>query len=340
MEESENETQFDVFPKYYELLSKEDQAMYVSLRNGLSSHACRNRRGKRLETFSEMMNTIKQYCIRSSDSDWKRCLVCGVCWLPTGIAVNTRHLSLLTDKCKSSINGSLQKMGYNTVQCRTEYSQPLIDQIPILKNNFNELREWTIRQYIAHTPTPTIPFDPTQMYSAMMQSPMPAFYSPMPQMNMNMMPFMSPDPSSFQQLFNMQMMQQNLQQQKQFNQQQQFLRQLHLKQKKQKHSYKPPAQKANPISNTQQQETQQFLNQQEQQNQQQQQQQQQENMFQQVPQLQQVKEEKKDPMDVPLEPFSTAQHQEIASTASFFEGDPLSLTPSFLYDVDFFDDNQ
>ena len=330
MEEVE---EFDVFPKYYDMLSKEDQTMYINLRSGLSSHACRNRRGKRLETFSDMMNTIKQYCIRNSDSDWKRCLVCGVCWLPTGIAVNTRHLSLLIDKCKSSINGSLQKMGYNTVQCRTEFSQPLIDQIPILKNNFNELREWTIRQYVASTPTPQYGADINYFYNAMMQSPMPTFFSPMPQTNF--VPFMSSDGQNFQSFMGPNTapfyspnpifaMQQAFQ-----KQQHQLLQQTNHKPKRPKHTPgKSPIPKPNTASSPETNLPPTPQPQPEQQTQPQDQ----------IQNTQAKEEPKKDIMDIPLEPFKTSKTENIPDATNFFEGDPLSLTPSFLYDVDFFDD--
>lgn len=172
---------FETQPKFYELLSKNDKILYNNMRSGLSSHACRNRRGKRLETFSEMLNAIKTYCVRNDEDDWKRCLVCGVCWLPNGIAINTRHLSLLIDKCKSSINGSLQKMGYSTLQSRSESGNQLSDTIPLLKNNFNELREWTIRQFVATTPNPQIQMG-AQPSQKQVQMSMP---SPQPQNMMN-----------------------------------------------------------------------------------------------------------------------------------------------------------
>ena len=152
--------QFENSPKHFEILSENDKNQYNTLRATLSSHLCRNRRGKRLETFSDMLNAIKVFCIRNDEDDWKRCLVCGVCWLPMGLAINTRQLSMLIDKCKSSINGSLQKMGYGTIQSRSESSNALSDVIPVLKKNFNELREWSIRQFIAVTPQPQIlPFN-------------------------------------------------------------------------------------------------------------------------------------------------------------------------------------
>ena len=144
-------------PKFFELLNIENQKEYLKLRVTLSSHFCRNRRGKRIETFSETLLTIQNFCIRHNEDDWKRCLVCGICWIPNGIAINTRQLGLLIDKCKSSINGSFQKMGYSTLQSREESAAYLVEAIPNLLNNYAELREWTVRTFTAATPQPGLP---------------------------------------------------------------------------------------------------------------------------------------------------------------------------------------
>jgi hypothetical protein len=165
----------DYRPKYYELLSPSDQERYDDLRAALSSQMCRNRRGKRLEGFSDMLASIRAFCIRDSEDDWKRCLVCGVCWLSRGIAINNRQLSLLLDKCKSSINGSLQKMGYSTLQSRSEGAASLLECMPMLKNNFSELREWTVRLFVAATPQPNLPmYSVNTLYP--FQSPAPSQY--------------------------------------------------------------------------------------------------------------------------------------------------------------------
>jgi hypothetical protein len=166
-------------PKYYDLLSIEDQEQYNTLRATLSSQLCRNRRGRRLENFTEMLTTIQTFCIRHNEDDWKRCVVCGVCWLAAGIAINNRQLSILIDKCKSSINGSLQKMGYSTLQSRTESTGPLCEAMPVLKDNFNELREWTVRLFIAATPQPKVPAYSVDT-SYPFQSPVPSQYPAFP----------------------------------------------------------------------------------------------------------------------------------------------------------------
>jgi hypothetical protein len=57
--------------------------------------------------------------------------------LPDGIAINVQQLRLLTGRSKSSINGSLQKIGY-----RVNLSSVLP---AFLKDHSVEFRKWTVR---------------------------------------------------------------------------------------------------------------------------------------------------------------------------------------------------
>ena len=151
---SSDEAQVRLLPRHFEQLSDSDKIDYKKLKESLNSG--RNKRGKRLEAFADMLSAVKRYAVKGDDDDWKRCMVCGVCWIDNGIAINTRQLRLLIDKCKSSINGSLHRMGYNPSTSTGEVNNALIDKIPILKGNFSELRQWTVRQQGAATPQPKL----------------------------------------------------------------------------------------------------------------------------------------------------------------------------------------
>ena len=144
--ETEEKSGDSQHPKYWDLLSTDDKASYEVMRGTLSSPSCKNRRNKSLETFTEIIDTIHNFVVRNDSDDWKRALVCGACWLgKNAIAINTRQLRLLIAKCKSSINGSFQQMGYSTVPTGAESSSSLIKYFPFLKDNFSELRQWTVR---------------------------------------------------------------------------------------------------------------------------------------------------------------------------------------------------
>lgn len=136
-------------PKYIHLLSEADKIGYQFLRNKLSLSIAKIQRNKRIESFADLIDSIKQYCIRGDANDWRRCLVCGICWLGDSIAINTHQLKMLIFKCKSSINGSLHKMGYSANVNRNIAISMLLYYFPMLQNSINDLRAWTVRQYIS-----------------------------------------------------------------------------------------------------------------------------------------------------------------------------------------------
>ncbi|KAK8871073.1 hypothetical protein M9Y10_008986 [Tritrichomonas musculus] len=129
-----------------------------------------------------MISDIQEYCIQDDNNNEFRCLVCGIFWLKRSIAINISQLSILMGKCQSSINNSLQKMGYKCISKKISFTfynnqhdlqdngvtQPslnksiqslsqssnvmscsckneLIQKAPFLKMNTGELRKWSIR---------------------------------------------------------------------------------------------------------------------------------------------------------------------------------------------------
>ena len=133
-------------PKFWDLLTEIDKKSYSNLKIALDELSGRRNRGHRIEAFDKILETIHNFAERNDCNDWKRFLVCGVCWMEDKIAINTRQLRLLISKCKSSINGSLQKLGYSTHQSHSESWKFLFERIPQLKEDFKELRQWTIRK--------------------------------------------------------------------------------------------------------------------------------------------------------------------------------------------------
>lgn len=171
-------------PKHFDRLPPKDQSEYLNLRSLFSSKECRNNRGHRLTKFSEILKTIQAFCVKNDAYDPIRFLVCGICWIPNGIAINTRQLRLLIDKCKSSINGSLQRIGYSAVTMKDSSYQQLYEKIPQLKDKFKETREWSIRQTVFSTPQPKLNFNINvnnliggkAANEAHFQTPAPSFY--------------------------------------------------------------------------------------------------------------------------------------------------------------------
>jgi hypothetical protein len=139
-------------PHFFNLLSACDQDRYNALRAALSSSDCRNNRNQRLDKFQEMLSVIREFCEHSHEDRAARYLVCGVCHLGEGIAINIRQLRLLLNKCKSSINGSFQRMGWIGLPLKDGTLDEFLSKIPFLRTNFGELREWSVRGYRPFSP--------------------------------------------------------------------------------------------------------------------------------------------------------------------------------------------
>ena len=141
-----NPQQMQQYPLFYWMMSDMDKYQYNCLKFHLATGA-KNQRNKRLSNFNGAIESIKNFAIRGDKDDKLRSLVSGICWLPEGIAINTHQLKALLGKCKSSINGSLQKMGFAQNLTRAESITALTNFFPFLRDNTSELRKWSIRHY-------------------------------------------------------------------------------------------------------------------------------------------------------------------------------------------------
>jgi hypothetical protein len=83
------------------------------------------------------------YIERSSIGIEERSILVGVAFAGPYICVNTRQLKLLIGRCKSSINGNFQQLGYTSL--RTKSGELLSTILPSLVNEMTVLRQWTVR---------------------------------------------------------------------------------------------------------------------------------------------------------------------------------------------------
>jgi hypothetical protein len=147
-------------PTHLHLLSGTDADEYCRLREEFHRGAAKSRKGERLDAFSDGLSRIRNFIQWSLDDRWKRSLVCGVFFLRWSIALNVHHLSLLMGKCKSSINGSIQQLGYFAQPQTLGIDPELLELIPPGYRGGGELRKWTVRRTmdIRREPVPTTPF--------------------------------------------------------------------------------------------------------------------------------------------------------------------------------------
>lgn len=148
---------FDFKPRFFQILSEYDCQEYNSLRSRFASHAHQGLNRQQYTDFSASLDLIKDFCVRNDDDDWKRGLVCGIFWLNKEIAVNNSQFSILIDENKSSINNSFQKLGYSLFKDRIKSINLLTEKIPFFKDNYRELKDWTVRHFEAATPSPELP---------------------------------------------------------------------------------------------------------------------------------------------------------------------------------------
>ena len=125
-------------PNYWEILSDHDKVCYTSLRRQIKENVN--------YSFEDILQLIRNFAEKKDSGDWKRFIVCGVCWNGNILAVNTRQLKFLLNKCRSSINTSLQRLGYIVNKSLSANLWVILSpMIPFINKSISELRQWSIR---------------------------------------------------------------------------------------------------------------------------------------------------------------------------------------------------
>lgn len=131
------------------------------LRGKLQARERRYRRLHRTEVFAESLELLREFCERGDADEWKRYLVCGICWSGEFVGVNNQQLMAVLDRSKSTINDVFLKLGYKNITVNSGNESTLTEKIPYLGDRPEELRQWTIRvnQIEKSTKTPTTKAD-------------------------------------------------------------------------------------------------------------------------------------------------------------------------------------
>lgn len=141
-------------PKFYYLLDDMDKMRYDSIRDS-------QKEGHKpiYSNFTAEIKNLKKFIVRGNSDDWKRGIVCGIYWLPEnkGIATNIQQLKIILNRCKSSLNASLTKIGLNVILTRGKATNLVLNTFPFLKDNSSEIRQWTIRKDFSPSPSNLLP---------------------------------------------------------------------------------------------------------------------------------------------------------------------------------------
>jgi hypothetical protein len=139
------------------LLCPSDRQEYDRLRDNFHEDIGKSRKGERLDVFTDRLNQVRAFIERNDEDQWKRSLVCGVFFLRDSLALNIQQLRTLLGKCKSSINGSLQRLGYSALLPGHEAEQEFLSRIPSHCQEPSDLKRWTIRKVASIVSTPKAP---------------------------------------------------------------------------------------------------------------------------------------------------------------------------------------
>jgi hypothetical protein len=135
---------FSQKPEFWDSLSSSDRAGYQALRSRLITPEFANQRGRSRLQFSKLISIIQSYVCPGSPDAATRSLVCGIARCERGIAVNIQQLARLTSKSKSSINGSLQGLGFRALPTG-QSAADLAGLFASLVKDLAELRKWSLR---------------------------------------------------------------------------------------------------------------------------------------------------------------------------------------------------
>jgi hypothetical protein len=91
------------------------------------------------------LTKIRQFIEHNEDDSWRRSLVCGVFFLPDALVLHIRQMRILMGRCKSSINGSLQQMGYSAQHQAQRLDRTWFPTVPDPRM-IGELKKWPIRR--------------------------------------------------------------------------------------------------------------------------------------------------------------------------------------------------
>ncbi|OHT14800.1 hypothetical protein TRFO_42883 [Tritrichomonas foetus] len=134
-------------PQNWQLLNHTDLEEYLKLRLQNEEDTTKSKKGERIDTFNNRLDQIRKYIERDLENQWKRSLICGVIFLHDGVAIHIQNFKMLLARCKSSINGSFQQMGYAAIQCNPSAAQEIVQKIPYFAKYPGELKKWTFREF-------------------------------------------------------------------------------------------------------------------------------------------------------------------------------------------------
>ncbi|KAH0790285.1 hypothetical protein GPJ56_005858 [Histomonas meleagridis] len=136
---------FRPHPVFWNRLPKEDQVEFARLRTQLHQYQKSYGKDPRVVTFRKELNAVLNFIERDEAHREERSILTGIAFAGPFICVNTRLLKQFLGRCKSSINGGFQQMGYVAIRTKTKARNCIVAVMHSLTSEPSLLRQWTVR---------------------------------------------------------------------------------------------------------------------------------------------------------------------------------------------------
>ncbi|KAK8899011.1 hypothetical protein M9Y10_001307 [Tritrichomonas musculus] len=141
---------FSPHPVFWDRLTADDKAEFFRLRNQLHSYQKPTGKDPRVVTFRKELLSVLQFTERDEAHREERCILTGIAFAGPLICVNTRLLKSFLGRCKSSINGGFQQMGYVAIRTKGKARTCIVTVMRSLTSDPALLRQWTVRGASPH----------------------------------------------------------------------------------------------------------------------------------------------------------------------------------------------
>jgi hypothetical protein len=129
---------------FWNQLSQDDKSEFIRIRSSFHESQKTVSRDRRSITFHRELNTAFQFIERRPDHIDVRAILTGVCFAGPIVCVNNRQLKSFLSRCKSSINGSFQQLGFVALRSKAKARDCVAAVLPALQN-MPISRQWTAR---------------------------------------------------------------------------------------------------------------------------------------------------------------------------------------------------
>jgi hypothetical protein len=125
------------------LLSEADRARYTNLRTQFQSRVDVHER--RSTCVARELRTLLGFIDTEPLGFENRCILAGVVFAGRLICVNTRQLSKVLGRSKTSLNAALLDLGYSAMDSRAQVRDCILRLLPSMAKEPESLRQWSVR---------------------------------------------------------------------------------------------------------------------------------------------------------------------------------------------------